>query len=186
MVGFYLKRKGVLAFGLASTKDKTFIVCAGSTLRNGQSGNMSIYRRRAFLLRRKLIRDNIVSSGLVFLQAYEFRNISEATSVILGQSRSGDAWINANDQKYPDWANPNRQKVWCPIFKKRSRFTTNNNEKFLIMDVVENLDEHNNKIYEYLLRPVGGNKNDEILVPEHAVVASLKRLIKQEIHRGAL
>lgn len=181
MVGFYLKSKGVLAFGLANTKDSTFIVCAGSTMRNSQSGNMSVYRKRAYTLRKRLVREGIVSSGLVFLAAYQFKNISEATSVILGQSRNGSGWINANNQRYPDWANPNRKRLEGPVFKKKSRFTTNNNETFLVMDVVENLDEQNNKIYEYLLRPSNGSKQDEILVPEHEVIASLKKLINAQV-----
>lgn len=181
MTGFYLKRRGILAFGLANTGDSAFIVLPGSTMRNAQAGNMSVYRRKAFALRRKLIRDGIVSSGLVFLRSYEFKNISEATSVILGQSRSGDYWINASDQKYPDWANPNRRKLSGPIFKRRSRFTTNENQTFLVMDVVENRDKSNNRIYEYLLRPDDGISGD-ILVPEHEVLRSLKKLIRNEIN----
>ncbi len=184
MVGFYLKRRGVLAFGLANTNDATFIVCAGSTMRNAQAGNMSVYRKKAFLLRKKLIRDGIVSSGLVFLRAYEFKNISEATSVILGQSRSGDAWINAQDQTHPQWADPTGRRLIGPLFKRRSRFITNNNEKFLVVGVIENRDDQNNKIYEYLLRPDGGGKKDEVLVPEQEVIRSLKLLINQQINQA--
>lgn len=182
MVGFYLKRAGVLAFGLANTNDTTFIVCAGSTMRNSQAGNMSIYRKKAFILRNKLIRNGVVSTGLVFLRAYEFNNISEATSVILGQSRSGDGWINAAGQTYPQWSNPNKRKLTGPIFRKRSRFTNNTNQTFLVMDIVENRDDQNNRIYEYLLRPSGGSKRDEVLVPEHEVIRSLKKLIHAQIY----
>lgn len=183
MVGFYLKRPGVLAFGIANTANSTFIVCAGSIMRNKQAGNMSIYRKRSFNLRKRLIKIGIVSSGLVFLENYEFKNISEATSVIMGQSRSGDLWINATGQTYPEWKDPHKQKLIGPIFKRGSRFTNNNNERYLIRDVVTNRDEDNRTIYEYLLRPIGGTHYDDVLVPEHEVLISLKRLIKTEIHK---
>lgn len=184
MIGFYLKQKRVLAFGLANTKNSKFIVCAGSNIRNSQAGNMSVYRTQAFNLRKRLLKNGTISPSLIFLKAYEFKNISEATSVILGGSRSGNAWRNANDESYPKWANPNRQKLFGAMFKKGSRFTTNNNETFLIRDVVENRGEDGKKIYEYLLRPKGGTKADDLLMPESEVIKSLKALINQEIRGG--
>lgn len=178
MVGFYLKTRGVLAFGLANQNDATFIVCAGSNIRNQQAGNMLVYRRGAFILRKELLRKGIISSGLVFLSSYEFKNISMATSVILGGSRSGDKWVNAQNETHPEWVGTRKLVV---LFKRGSRFVTNTNETFLVRDVVENRDENNRKIYEYLLRPAGGVKADEILVPEHEVVRSLRSLIRETV-----
>lgn len=178
MTGFYLKTRGVLAFGLANRSDSTFIVCAGSNIRNQQAGNMVVYRRKAFVLRKELLRKGVISSGLVFLSSYEFKNISMATSVILGGSRSGDKWVNAEDQTYPEWMGTKKLTI---LFKKGSRFITNSNETFLVRDVVENRDENNERIYEYLLRPSGGTKADDILVPEHEVIRSLRSLIREEM-----
>lgn len=179
MVGFYLKRPGVLAFGLASKSRPGFIVCAGSNIRNIQAGNMSVYRKSAYELRRKLLRTGVISSGLVFLTAYEFKNISAASSVILGQSRSGDGWFNSAGESYPEWSNPTRKRLKI-MFKKGSRFITNSNEIFLVRDVVTNRDDDNKEIVEYLLRPNYGTKRDEFLIPEIELIKALKTIIKKD------
>lgn len=139
MSAFYLKKPGVLAFGIAH-RDGRFVLAAGSNVRNKQSGNMSVYRKGPFKIRKRLFKDGVISGDLVFTRNYEFKNISECTSVILGQSRSGDSWFNADGVSYPDWQWPDKPSA-PPRFKRGGRFTTFNKERLLVeeRDVIESL-----------------------------------------------
>ncbi len=180
---FLMQGKGFLAFGLA-LKNGCFVLLKGSSFRLKQAQNLSKYRKGAEQERARFLDEGIVifrsdEENPVFADDYKFKNISHCTSIILGQSRSGDAWLNSKQETYPEWAKRKLSKTVKPkeekaTLKKGNKIRTKNGERFLVSAVVQNQDEKGKKFFEYLLVPEVFLDCEGFLVPEKKVLNAVE------------
>jgi len=92
-------KNGVLAFGyLLDNND--FTVLKGSTISRGTAPKFRTSARKAFELRERFMGDGTINSDRQFTRDVVFNSISQAASVILGDSKNGNKeWGKEHDSR---------------------------------------------------------------------------------------